>query len=358
MSKLRDGVIKRGSTRAYVIRVPDPETGRSRPKWVGGFATEQAAKAARDEARVAARRGEYVDRSALTVREYLTEWLETHEASVKRGSIAGYRADVERYIIPRIGGPRLQSLRPAARAKLPRAPRGEPGIVWTAGQLAAFLQHAASHRLFPFFRLAAYTGARRSELPALEWAALDLDAAEVTLRGPTDVIDGSGWTTRRSPGAPASSHSMRAPSRCCASRRRQLEARMKAGPAWHETGPVFTAADGQPIFPDTVSLLMGKLIRDYNAPAIPGRGRGRPHVPLPPPDVPLPRMRLHDLRHVHATTPLLASVPVHVMANRLDHADPSTTLRVYAHVLREQAAGAAEVFAEAVEAAVSRGVSR
>jgi hypothetical protein len=89
MSKLRDGVIKRGGTWAYVVRVPDPETGRSKPKWVGGFATEQAAKAARDEARVAARRGEYVDRSALTVREYLTEWLETHEASVKRGSIAG-----------------------------------------------------------------------------------------------------------------------------------------------------------------------------------------------------------------------------------------------------------------------------
>jgi integrase len=121
---------------------------------------------------------------------------------------------------------------------------------------------------------------------------------------------------------------------------------------------VFTAADGQPIFPDTVSLLMGRLIRDYNSPAIPGRGQGRPRVPLPPPDEKLPRIRLHDLRHVHATTLLLAGVPVHVVANRLGHADPSTTLRVYAHVLREQAAGAAEVFAEAVEAAVSSGFSR
>jgi integrase len=133
---------------------------------------------------------------------------------------------------------------------------------------------------------------------------------------------------------------------------------MKAGPAWHETGLVFTAADGQPIFPDTVSLLMGKLIRDYNSPAIPGRGRGRPRVPLPPPEEPLPRIRLHDLRHVHATTLLLAGVPVHVVANRLGHADPSTTLRVYAHVLREQAAGAADVFAQAVEAAVSKAVSK
>jgi integrase len=108
MSKLRDGVIKRGTRWAYVVRVHDPEAGLSRPKWVGGFATEEAAKAARDEARVAARRGEYVDRSALTVRQFLAEWLEAHQASVKRGTIAGYRADVERYITPRIGSLRLQ----------------------------------------------------------------------------------------------------------------------------------------------------------------------------------------------------------------------------------------------------------
>jgi integrase len=60
---------------------------------------------------------------------------------------------------------------------------------------------------------------------------------------------------------------------------------------------------------------------------------------------------------VHATTLLLAGVPVHVVANRLGHADPSTTLRVYAHVLREQAAGAVDVFAAVVDAAVSKAVS-
>jgi len=48
--QLRDGVVERGATWSYVVRVPDPVTGRTRPKWVGGFATEDAAKAARDEA--------------------------------------------------------------------------------------------------------------------------------------------------------------------------------------------------------------------------------------------------------------------------------------------------------------------
>ena len=46
MPRLRDGVMKRGTTWSYVIRVKDPETGISKPRWVGGFATEQDAKAA------------------------------------------------------------------------------------------------------------------------------------------------------------------------------------------------------------------------------------------------------------------------------------------------------------------------
>ena len=53
----------------------------------------------------------------------------------------------------------------------------------------------------------------------------------------------------------------------------------------------------------------------------------------------IPYARLHDLRHLHATTLLLAGVPVHVVAARLGHADPTMTLRVYSHVLREHALG-------------------
>jgi hypothetical protein len=83
MAPVKDGVIRRGSTWSYVIRVSNPSTGISRPKWVGGFATESEAKAARDRARVAARRGEYVDQNRTTVKTYLEEWLAGHAASVK-----------------------------------------------------------------------------------------------------------------------------------------------------------------------------------------------------------------------------------------------------------------------------------
>jgi|SRR5215475_49223 len=76
----------------------------------------------------------------------------------------------------------------------------------------------------------------------------------------------------------------------------------------------------------------------------------------------LPPARLHDLRHFHATTLLLAGVPVHVVAARLGHADPSANLRTYAHVIRDQIAEAADIFACSIptgdEAGVSKSVSK
>ncbi|GAA5035723.1 hypothetical protein [Actinopolymorpha pittospori] len=60
-------------------------------------------------------------------------------------------------------------------------------------------------------------------------------------------------------------------------------------------------------------------------------------------------------------TLLLASVPAHVVAERLGHADPSIALRVSA-LLRQHAAGVADVFARAIEdeaaAAVGNGLSK
>ena len=40
----------------------------------------------------------------------------------------------------------------------------------------------------------------------------------------------------------------------------------------------------------------------------------------------VPVVRLHDLRHTHATLLLLAKVPVHVVSARLGHASPVVTM--------------------------------
>ncbi len=123
-------------------------------------------------------------------------------------------------------------------------------------------------------------------------------------------------------------------------RRHQAEEWLAAGSAWTGNGGlVFTTKWGEPLYPDTVTALMKKLISQYNKKvAAPARA--------------LSNARLHDLRHLHATTLLLAGVPVHVVAARLGHADPAVTLRVYSHVLREHALGVGDVFAQAVKCQV------
>jgi integrase len=98
---------------------------------------------------------------------------------------------------------------------------------------------------------------------------------------------------------------------------------------------VFRTAFGEPVYPDTPSQLLPKLIEAYN----------KQH-----PSTLLRRIRLHDLRHIDATTLLLAGVPVHVVAARLGHADPIVTLRVYTHMIQELTPAVAATFAGAVEA--------
>lgn len=59
---------------------------------------------------------------------------------------------------------------------------------------------------------------------------------------------------------------------------------------------------------------------------------------------PVPRIRLHDVRHTHATLMLAAGVPVKVVSTRLGHASVRLTLDVYAHVLPSMDEDAAEQF--------------
>ena len=84
-----------------------------------------------------------------------------------------------------------------------------------------------------------------------------------------------------------------------------------------------------------MTALITKLINQHNQSVTP---RAKP----------LPHARFHNLRHLHATTLLLAGVPVYVVAARLGHADPAVTLRVYSHVLREHAASVGDISAQAV----------
>ena len=382
MTRLRDGVIRRGKTWSYVIRVTDA-SGVSKPRWVGGFATEEEAKAARDDARVAARRGQFVHRNQLTVEAYLRSWLEGHALEVKPKTHEDYRSLIERYVVPRIGKMRLQSVKPstlstfyailrreggasgqglsprtvnyvhsvlrkafndavntdqviavnpATRAKRPPV-EGVSQVheVWDARQLARFLDEIKADRLYPYFRLAAYTGARRGELLFLRWSSvvLDRDDPHIWIRGATVIVRGrrvEGTTktgrVRRVTLDPGTAEVLREHAE------RQAKERELVGGSWPPGDWVFRMEMGTPLRTDLPGELMRSTFRRVN----------RERRVLPP-------IRFHDLRHVHATLLLQDGEPVHVVADRLGHADPSMTLRVYAHVIRSQRASSASRFA-------------
>jgi len=205
---------------------------------------------------------------------------------------------------------------PVERAKRPRAQAHEPGTVWTIAQLRAFLATARQHRLFAFFHVAAYTGARRGELLNLRF---DFDGKKITITGSTAVIAGERVNgTTKSGRARVVSIDEETATVLRQHKTDQAADQLHAGDSWCgvRDGYVFTTGWGEPIYPDTVTSLMTKLIGAHNKP---DDGPWAKHS--------LPHARLHDLRHIHATTLLLVGVPVHVVAARLGHADPSITLR-------------------------------
>ena len=130
---VKDGLVKRGSTWSYIVRVRDPQTGKMKDQWKGGFATQTEARTARNDARSASDKGTAVAATRITVSEYLQEWLEASETRVRPTTLASYRQHVDGYIVPRIGGERLQQLTPTMVDKLyatllkeGRAPKTKP----------------------------------------------------------------------------------------------------------------------------------------------------------------------------------------------------------------------------------------
>ena len=66
----------------------------------------------------------------------------------------------------------------------------------------------------------------------------------------------------------------------------------------------------------------------------------------------LPVIRLHDLRHTHATLLIDAGVPVKVVSERLGHATAAFTIETYQHVLPSMQTRAVDAIAELMTAPV------
>ena len=78
----------------------------------------------------------------------------------------------------------------------------------------------------------------------------------------------------------------------------------------HTDGYVFAKPDSSPIHPDLISQTFERLLAKLDP----------------------PRIRLHDLRHTHATILLQQGINPKVVSERLGHASVSFTMDVYQHV--------------------------
>ncbi|HMM96719.1 site-specific integrase [Phycicoccus sp.] len=377
MSGMKDGIIQRGATWSYVVRERDPQTGKSRPRWVGGFPTRKAAREARDAARHATHRGTYVAPRNLTVGEYLDEWIRSHEVELKPSTAKSYRDNIERYLRPRLGHERLQALSPSrlsvvfrelyeagghggkplsprtvefARAVLRRALQDavldrhlevnpvvgtkRPRTVkpkhttWTGAQLRTFLEQLDDDRWSPLWELAAGTGMRRGELLALRWGDVDLEGGLARVeRSVTQVSQDRIYGTPKNHERREVTLDAHLVASLRAWRKVQLAERLAWGEAYRgDEDLVFTWEDGRPVLPDYVTRLFAKASSGLE----------------------VPRLKLHELRHTHATLLLRAGVPVHVVAKRLGHKDPSVTLNVYADAIPDDDGRAVDTFTKAV----------
>jgi integrase len=177
------------------------------------------------------------------------------------------------------------------------------------------------------WHLFASTGMRRSEMAALRWMHVDLDARMISVV--RAAVEHSGSVHDKE--LPKSSSSRRAVEIdefdvevLRLHRKRQLEERLAVGAAWPDLDLVFTTPTGRRIHPPTIT-------REFHA--VTDRAG-------------LPRIRLHDLRHTHATLVLKSGEITKVVTERLGHSTTAYTQDAYQHVLPGMQRDAARRFRE------------
>jgi len=344
----------------------DPVTGKRKQKWLRGFRTRKEAEKALANAIAEVERGTYIDPAKMTVAEYLRWWLEQAAAKLAPSTYRCYQVAVEKHIIPYLGNIPLHKLQPLhvqeyyekdlkegrrdTKKSLPRSlspttvnmhhrilhralaqavkwrlipanpcdavdpPRPEkkmPPVV-PVEKVLALLDTIAETPYHTPAVLALTCGLRMGEALGLRWEDVDFRNRRLSIR---QIL------YQRKPGEPifkapktAGSSRVVVPPQATfdalkTHRKRQLEWKLAAGPAWEETGLVCTMQDGNPINPPTLaSWFRAQAYR-----------RGL-------------EISFHDLRHLCATYLLQLGVHPKVAAEMLGHSTVKLTLDTYSHV--------------------------
>ncbi len=163
---------------------------------------------------------------------------------------------------------------------------------WTPEQLRCFLRLVEGHRLETAWHVSAITGMRRGEVLGLRWADVDLGSGRIHVRQALVSVAYELVGSRpKNHQARVIDLDPRTIEHLRGHRRRQLDERTEWGSDYQDGDLVFCKEDGQPLHPQTYTQAFERLIARSE----------------------LPKIRLHDLRHTHATIALPAGVPPKVI---------------------------------------------
>jgi integrase len=220
--------------------------------------------------------------------------------------------------------PALEAESPTGRAcKPPTFP------VWSPHELQRLLSFVQEHPYYAAFHLSATTGLRRGELLGLRWCDVDLDNAVLQVLQTVIVVNAE--VLIETPKSPSSRRRVDIDARTVEVLRQHAVNSADDGAALtgleRSSALVFSRADGRPLHPTLFSYWFQRQVELAG----------------------LRRIRLHDLRHTHATLALQAGVHPKVVCERLGHSSISVTLDTYSHVLPSMQRDAAEAVAALIQ---------
>jgi integrase len=362
---------------------------RRRDKDGQPFADRKAAAAALGDINSDIRKGRHVVPTRVTVEQHFAEWLDG--LRLKPSTMASYRKNVRLHVIPHIGTVRLEQLtgtkltalyrkletegradgkgglsarttryihtivhsalkaavrdgrlanNPADKAVPPSASEAQSPEMhtWTGEQLGAFLAWSQSieDEHHPAWLVLSMTGMRRGEALALRWGDIDFEAGTVSVRRSVTVVKTKGAGEELVTGKPKNGKARVVdldPQTLAALRSHRARRAALLLALGREDALVLGDVEGQPRHPENFSGTFRYRI------AAARKALGEDSVPY---------IRLHDLRHTHATLLLRDGQPVKVVSERLGHASAMITLGTYAHVMPGMQREAASRFASIV----------